>query len=162
VRAHATQIPLTSWLYSIAGNFGEEFMGVEYYSLAAGGRGPGGGARGWGRRPLARLGRGRARRAADPAPPAAGTAAAGGAPPRAPPPPPPPPPHPAPAPPPPAPEPLPDTLTKRAKDDPAATALPPPGGTAVVVFGSTPPPRWVEPALRIAGTIVGTLLGFVT
>src|SRR5262249_5336660 len=28
--------------------------------------------------------------------------------------------------------------------------------------GSTPPPRWVEPALRIAGTIVGTLLGFVT
>ena len=31
LRAHATQIPADSWLYSIAGNFGEEFMGVEYY-----------------------------------------------------------------------------------------------------------------------------------
>jgi N-acetyl-1-D-myo-inositol-2-amino-2-deoxy-alpha-D-glucopyranoside deacetylase len=40
LRAHATQIPDTSWLYSIAGNFGAEFMGVEYYELAAGAKGP--------------------------------------------------------------------------------------------------------------------------
>jgi N-acetyl-1-D-myo-inositol-2-amino-2-deoxy-alpha-D-glucopyranoside deacetylase len=46
LRAHATQIPETSWLYSIAGNFGHEFMGIEYYTLAAGERGPGG-AHGW-------------------------------------------------------------------------------------------------------------------
>jgi N-acetyl-1-D-myo-inositol-2-amino-2-deoxy-alpha-D-glucopyranoside deacetylase len=36
LRAHASQIPPDSWLYSIAGNFGSEFMGVEYYTLAAG------------------------------------------------------------------------------------------------------------------------------
>jgi N-acetyl-1-D-myo-inositol-2-amino-2-deoxy-alpha-D-glucopyranoside deacetylase len=47
MRAHATQIPDTSWLYSIAGNFGSEFMGVEYYTLAAGERGPGSGPHGW-------------------------------------------------------------------------------------------------------------------
>ncbi len=47
LRAHATQIPDTSWLFSIAGNFGSEFMGVEYYTLAAGRRGPGGGPYGW-------------------------------------------------------------------------------------------------------------------
>ncbi|NUT31736.1 MAG: N-acetyl-1-D-myo-inositol-2-amino-2-deoxy-alpha-D-glucopyranoside deacetylase [Hamadaea sp.] len=47
LRAHATQIPETSWLYSIAGNFGHEFMGVEYYTLVHGERGPGGGAHGW-------------------------------------------------------------------------------------------------------------------
>ncbi|HYN92491.1 MAG TPA: N-acetyl-1-D-myo-inositol-2-amino-2-deoxy-alpha-D-glucopyranoside deacetylase [Pilimelia sp.] len=47
LRAHATQIPATSWLYSIAGNFGGEFMGVEYYTLAQGERGPGGGPFGW-------------------------------------------------------------------------------------------------------------------
>jgi len=47
MRAHATQIPETSWLYSIAGNFGSEFMGVEYYTLAAGERGPGEGPHGW-------------------------------------------------------------------------------------------------------------------
>jgi len=47
LRAHATQIPETSWLYSIAGNFGHEFMGVEYYTLAYGERGSGGGAHGW-------------------------------------------------------------------------------------------------------------------
>jgi N-acetyl-1-D-myo-inositol-2-amino-2-deoxy-alpha-D-glucopyranoside deacetylase len=47
LRAHASQIPETSWLYSIAGNFGHEFMGVEYYTLAAGERGPGDGAHGW-------------------------------------------------------------------------------------------------------------------
>ncbi|MEU2663189.1 N-acetyl-1-D-myo-inositol-2-amino-2-deoxy-alpha-D-glucopyranoside deacetylase [Micromonospora sp. DT46] len=47
MRAHATQIPDASWLYSIAGNFGSEFMGVEYYTLAVGGRGPGSGPYGW-------------------------------------------------------------------------------------------------------------------
>ncbi|MEV0727555.1 N-acetyl-1-D-myo-inositol-2-amino-2-deoxy-alpha-D-glucopyranoside deacetylase [Polymorphospora sp. NPDC050346] len=47
MRAHATQIPDTSWLYSIAGNFGSEFMGVEYYTLAVGEKGPGSGPHGW-------------------------------------------------------------------------------------------------------------------
>jgi N-acetyl-1-D-myo-inositol-2-amino-2-deoxy-alpha-D-glucopyranoside deacetylase len=47
LRAHATQIPDSSWLYSIAGNFGSEFMGVEYYVLVAGERGPGNGPNGW-------------------------------------------------------------------------------------------------------------------
>ncbi|MBY8874403.1 N-acetyl-1-D-myo-inositol-2-amino-2-deoxy-alpha-D-glucopyranoside deacetylase [Micromonospora sp. PLK6-60] len=47
MRAHATQIPANSWLYSIAGNFGAEFMGVEYFTLAVGERGPGGGPYGW-------------------------------------------------------------------------------------------------------------------
>ncbi|MBB4960054.1 N-acetyl-1-D-myo-inositol-2-amino-2-deoxy-alpha-D-glucopyranoside deacetylase [Micromonospora polyrhachis] len=47
MRAHATQIPDNSWLYSIAGNFGNEFMGVEYYTLAVGEKGPGVGPYGW-------------------------------------------------------------------------------------------------------------------
>ncbi|MDG4833233.1 N-acetyl-1-D-myo-inositol-2-amino-2-deoxy-alpha-D-glucopyranoside deacetylase [Solwaraspora sp. WMMD1047] len=47
LRAHATQIPADSWLYSIAGNFGGEFMGMEYYTLAAGTQGPGSGRYGW-------------------------------------------------------------------------------------------------------------------
>jgi N-acetyl-1-D-myo-inositol-2-amino-2-deoxy-alpha-D-glucopyranoside deacetylase len=47
LKAHATQIPATSWLYTLAGNFGSEFMGVEYYILARGERGPGDGPRGW-------------------------------------------------------------------------------------------------------------------
>lgn len=47
MRAHATQIPANSWLYSIASNFGGEFMGVEYYTLAVGERGPGFGRYGW-------------------------------------------------------------------------------------------------------------------
>ena len=47
LRAHATQIPPTSWLYAIAGNFGGEFMGVEYYPLARGEQGPGAGPYGW-------------------------------------------------------------------------------------------------------------------
>ncbi|WP_027342683.1 N-acetyl-1-D-myo-inositol-2-amino-2-deoxy-alpha-D-glucopyranoside deacetylase [Hamadaea tsunoensis] len=47
VRAHASQIPTSSWLYSIAGNFGNEFMGVEYYTLAVGEKGPGEGRHGW-------------------------------------------------------------------------------------------------------------------
>jgi len=47
LRAHATQIPADSWLMTIAGNFGAEFMGVEFYTLAVGTRGPGGGPNGW-------------------------------------------------------------------------------------------------------------------
>ncbi len=47
MRAHATQIPATSWLYSVAGNFGAEFMGVEYFTLAVGTKGPGSGPYGW-------------------------------------------------------------------------------------------------------------------
>jgi N-acetyl-1-D-myo-inositol-2-amino-2-deoxy-alpha-D-glucopyranoside deacetylase len=47
MRAHATQIPPTSWLFSVAGNFGAEFMGVEYYRLAVGEKGPGSGPYGW-------------------------------------------------------------------------------------------------------------------
>lgn len=47
MKAHATQIPPTSWLYSVAGNFGAEFMGVEYYTLVAGERGPGAGPYSW-------------------------------------------------------------------------------------------------------------------
>ncbi len=47
MRAHATQIPADSWLYAIAGNFGAEFMGVEYFTLAVGGKGPGNGPYGW-------------------------------------------------------------------------------------------------------------------
>ncbi|MEU6075609.1 N-acetyl-1-D-myo-inositol-2-amino-2-deoxy-alpha-D-glucopyranoside deacetylase [Micromonospora sp. NPDC047074] len=47
MRAHATQIPDTSWLYAIAGSFGGEFMGMEYYTLAVGEKGPGSGPYGW-------------------------------------------------------------------------------------------------------------------
>jgi N-acetyl-1-D-myo-inositol-2-amino-2-deoxy-alpha-D-glucopyranoside deacetylase len=47
IRAHATQIPADSWLLSVAGNFGDEFMGVEFYTLAVGEKGPGDGPNGW-------------------------------------------------------------------------------------------------------------------
>jgi N-acetyl-1-D-myo-inositol-2-amino-2-deoxy-alpha-D-glucopyranoside deacetylase len=47
LRAHATQIPADSWLYSMAANFGSEFMGVEYYTLAVGEKGSGEGPYGW-------------------------------------------------------------------------------------------------------------------
>ena len=47
IRAHATQIPPDSWLQTVAGNFADEFLGVEYYTLAAGRRGPGEGPGGW-------------------------------------------------------------------------------------------------------------------
>jgi N-acetyl-1-D-myo-inositol-2-amino-2-deoxy-alpha-D-glucopyranoside deacetylase len=43
MRAHATQIPDTSWLYAMAGDFGSEFLGVEYYTLAYGEKGSGNG-----------------------------------------------------------------------------------------------------------------------
>jgi N-acetyl-1-D-myo-inositol-2-amino-2-deoxy-alpha-D-glucopyranoside deacetylase len=47
LQAHATQIPPDSWLYTIASNYGAEFMGVEHYTLARGVRGPGTGPHGW-------------------------------------------------------------------------------------------------------------------
>ncbi|MGH3715799.1 MAG: N-acetyl-1-D-myo-inositol-2-amino-2-deoxy-alpha-D-glucopyranoside deacetylase [Micromonosporaceae bacterium] len=47
LRAHATQIPPDSWLFSLASNAGAETMGFEYYTLAAGERGPGSGVQGW-------------------------------------------------------------------------------------------------------------------
>lgn len=47
VRAHATQIPPDSWLFTLAANIGSEFLGVEYYELVAGKRGPAGGSNGW-------------------------------------------------------------------------------------------------------------------
>jgi N-acetyl-1-D-myo-inositol-2-amino-2-deoxy-alpha-D-glucopyranoside deacetylase len=47
VRAHASQIPENYWMLSVAGNFGEEFMGMEFFQLAAGDRGPGGGPNRW-------------------------------------------------------------------------------------------------------------------
>jgi N-acetyl-1-D-myo-inositol-2-amino-2-deoxy-alpha-D-glucopyranoside deacetylase len=47
VRAHASQIPHSSWLFTMASSFGEEFMGVEYFELVAGTRGPSGGVNGW-------------------------------------------------------------------------------------------------------------------
>ncbi|HEX5596077.1 MAG TPA: N-acetyl-1-D-myo-inositol-2-amino-2-deoxy-alpha-D-glucopyranoside deacetylase, partial [Micromonosporaceae bacterium] len=43
LRAHATQIPPDSWLNAIASNFGRDLMGVEFYLLAVGERGPGDG-----------------------------------------------------------------------------------------------------------------------
>jgi N-acetyl-1-D-myo-inositol-2-amino-2-deoxy-alpha-D-glucopyranoside deacetylase len=47
LRTHATQIPPDSWLHTLAGNLGTDFLGVEYYTLAAGERGPGDGPYGW-------------------------------------------------------------------------------------------------------------------
>ncbi|HEY0531276.1 MAG TPA: N-acetyl-1-D-myo-inositol-2-amino-2-deoxy-alpha-D-glucopyranoside deacetylase, partial [Actinoplanes sp.] len=47
MKAHATQIPDNSWLYGIAGDFGGEFMGVEFFVLAQGERGPGDGPHRW-------------------------------------------------------------------------------------------------------------------
>jgi N-acetyl-1-D-myo-inositol-2-amino-2-deoxy-alpha-D-glucopyranoside deacetylase len=47
MRAHATQIPDNSWLYGIAGDFGGEFMGIEYFTLAKGVRGAVSGPHAW-------------------------------------------------------------------------------------------------------------------
>ena len=47
MRAHATQIPDNSWLYGIAGDFGGEFMGIEYFTLAQGERGAVSGPHRW-------------------------------------------------------------------------------------------------------------------
>ena len=40
LRAHRTQIPDSWWMLSIADNFGSEFMGMEFYTLAVGEAGP--------------------------------------------------------------------------------------------------------------------------
>ena len=45
--AHATQIPPDSWLFTLASGFGSQFLGVEYYELAVGTRGPSAGPEGW-------------------------------------------------------------------------------------------------------------------
>jgi N-acetyl-1-D-myo-inositol-2-amino-2-deoxy-alpha-D-glucopyranoside deacetylase len=45
--AHATQIPPRSWLYVLAGSFGRDFLGVEYYTLARGVKGPADEESGW-------------------------------------------------------------------------------------------------------------------
>jgi N-acetyl-1-D-myo-inositol-2-amino-2-deoxy-alpha-D-glucopyranoside deacetylase len=47
IDAHATQIPANSWLRSVAGSRSEDFLGVEYYTLAGGEKGPGDGPYGW-------------------------------------------------------------------------------------------------------------------
>jgi N-acetyl-1-D-myo-inositol-2-amino-2-deoxy-alpha-D-glucopyranoside deacetylase len=47
VKAHASQIPESSWLFTMATSFGEDFLGVEYFELVAGTRGPSGGVNGW-------------------------------------------------------------------------------------------------------------------
>jgi N-acetyl-1-D-myo-inositol-2-amino-2-deoxy-alpha-D-glucopyranoside deacetylase len=46
-RAHATQIPPNYWMLSVATNFGAEFMGMEFYQLAVGEKGPGDGPNKW-------------------------------------------------------------------------------------------------------------------
>ena len=40
LRAHATQILPDSWLFALATGFGDESVGIEYYRLVAGTRGP--------------------------------------------------------------------------------------------------------------------------
>lgn len=45
--AHVTQIPPTSWLVSLAGDFGNGFLGVEHYVLVHGKKGTGDGPYGW-------------------------------------------------------------------------------------------------------------------
>ena len=47
LRAHATQVPSDSWLFSIATGFGTDDGGVEHFRLAYGERGPGEGPLGW-------------------------------------------------------------------------------------------------------------------
>jgi N-acetyl-1-D-myo-inositol-2-amino-2-deoxy-alpha-D-glucopyranoside deacetylase len=47
IRAHATQIPAGSWLHTLAETMDSDVLGVEYYTLAAGLRGPGEGPEGW-------------------------------------------------------------------------------------------------------------------
>jgi N-acetyl-1-D-myo-inositol-2-amino-2-deoxy-alpha-D-glucopyranoside deacetylase len=47
VRAYPTQIPPSNWLRSLADNTGADAMGMEYYRLALGERGPGHGPHQW-------------------------------------------------------------------------------------------------------------------
>jgi N-acetyl-1-D-myo-inositol-2-amino-2-deoxy-alpha-D-glucopyranoside deacetylase len=47
VAAHATQIPTDSWLHMLSSGLGKQFLGVEFYQLVAGERGPAGDVNGW-------------------------------------------------------------------------------------------------------------------
>lgn len=47
VRAHATQIATDSWLFTLAESFGKDYLGVEFYELVVGERGPGTGDEQW-------------------------------------------------------------------------------------------------------------------
>jgi N-acetyl-1-D-myo-inositol-2-amino-2-deoxy-alpha-D-glucopyranoside deacetylase len=47
MRAHATQISRDSWLNTLAGDWGDEFLAAEHFVLAAGQPGPGQGPYGW-------------------------------------------------------------------------------------------------------------------
>ncbi|MGA8115636.1 MAG: N-acetyl-1-D-myo-inositol-2-amino-2-deoxy-alpha-D-glucopyranoside deacetylase [Actinocatenispora sp.] len=47
VHAYPTQIPVTSWLYSLSENTGAAEMGYEHFTLALGQRGPGAGPYQW-------------------------------------------------------------------------------------------------------------------
>jgi len=47
IDAHATQIPPDSWLRTVAGSQGADFLGVEYYVLVRGEKGPGDGPYDW-------------------------------------------------------------------------------------------------------------------
>ncbi|WP_412540469.1 N-acetyl-1-D-myo-inositol-2-amino-2-deoxy-alpha-D-glucopyranoside deacetylase [Longispora sp. K20-0274] len=47
LRAHATQVPPTSWMFTLAAGSGSDMMGVEFYTLPVGEKGPGVGPYGW-------------------------------------------------------------------------------------------------------------------
>jgi len=47
LHAHATQIPPKSWLFVMAGRFGDEALGTEHFQLVRGERGAGDGPNGW-------------------------------------------------------------------------------------------------------------------
>jgi N-acetyl-1-D-myo-inositol-2-amino-2-deoxy-alpha-D-glucopyranoside deacetylase len=47
IDAHATQIPTDSWLRTVTGSQGEDFLGIEFYILVRGKKGPGDGPNGW-------------------------------------------------------------------------------------------------------------------
>jgi len=47
MRAHATQIPVDSWLSRLAGEWGEDFLTMEHFVLVSGTRGRGEGPYGW-------------------------------------------------------------------------------------------------------------------
>lgn len=47
IDAHASQIPVDSWLRTVAGRSGEDFIGTEFYILVRGEKGPGDGPYGW-------------------------------------------------------------------------------------------------------------------
>jgi N-acetyl-1-D-myo-inositol-2-amino-2-deoxy-alpha-D-glucopyranoside deacetylase len=47
MRAHATQITVDGPFFALSNNLGQEVLGVEYYRLVRGNRGPGAGPAGW-------------------------------------------------------------------------------------------------------------------